>query len=91
MDDTIDQSENLSKEGQKVKEMLAEFLGAEPDDLNLTDSFSDGLHMKPTDISDFLDIVRKSGLELGDTDITELLLLGDLVEAVEANNLSEEQ
>ena len=87
--DEQNQSNNLSNEGKKVTELLAKFLGVEPEDLNQTDSFTDILHMKPTDIADFLEIVKRNNLYLGDTDISEILLLSDLVEVVEANNLSE--
>lgn len=89
MDDINDQPYNLGPKGKRVLEILADYLGAEVDDLSLGDSLSEDLHMKPTDLADFFNLVKEEGLEIGDNDITDLMILEDLVEAVEANNLSE--
>ncbi len=66
----------------KVKESLAHHLGVEPDDVNLEDSLTTDLHMRPTDISDFLGILEGKNIDTSPIDLTQIETVEDLVEAL---------
>lgn len=66
----------------KIRESLAHYLGIEKDDLNDDDSLIHDLHMKPSDLSDFLETLQTNGVDTQDIDLTEIDTLGDLVESL---------
>lgn len=66
-----------------VKDVLSEQLGIEPDDIGMEDSLSDDLHMRPTDIADFLEVVGSKGVDTSKLDLPEIQTFGDLVYALD--------
>lgn len=72
----------LNKITQKVKRELVDFLGINYEDIEEDTFFSEDLHMNPTDMTDFMDILDKSGLNTVDLDLTEIETFGDLVETL---------
>ncbi len=63
-----------------ANEILANQLGIEPDDISIDDSMSDDLHMKPSDIIDYIQRLGEEGAEISDLDLTDIATLGDLYE-----------
>ena len=72
-------NKNIAK---KVIELLARHLGVEPDDLSEEDSLTDDLHMRLTDISDFLGMLEQQGLDTEKIDLSEIDSVGELIEAL---------
>ena len=66
----------------KVKKILTEHLGIEPDDIELNDSLTEDLHMKPSDIVDFTVGLSSKGIETDKIDLTSIETLGDLLESL---------
>lgn len=65
---------------EKINKLLADFLGIEPTDLTQDDSLTEDLHMTPTDLTDFLEILKKSGVDIANLDMSEVETLDDLYE-----------
>jgi acyl carrier protein len=74
-------SQEISK---KVKEILAEQIGTEPDEINDSDSFIDHLHMRPSDISDFYNLLTQNKIDVANIDIEDVVTVGDLIEMLSA-------
>ncbi|OGM21047.1 hypothetical protein A2714_01795 [Candidatus Woesebacteria bacterium RIFCSPHIGHO2_01_FULL_38_9] len=66
----------------KVKEALAHHLGVEPEDLNLEDSLATDLHMRPSDISDFLGSLEEKEIDTSTIDLLQIDTVEELVEAL---------
>lgn len=71
---------NIIKTKEFIRELLAQLLGLEPDDIKDDDLLSTDLHMRPTDISDFLAILDENGIDTTKLDLTEIESFSDLVE-----------
>jgi acyl carrier protein len=67
---------------QIVKRELADFQGIGIEDIEDDTFFSEDLHMNPTEMTDFIEILGKAGLEVSDLDLTEVETFGDLVELI---------
>lgn len=67
---------------KKIKLLLSEFLGTDAADINNDDSLREDLHMSPTDLTDFSQILTKNGFESDDIDLTEIETVTDLAEAL---------
>lgn len=76
----------MNKEEQtlqkKIKKILAELLGVEPEDINNFDSFKEDLHMGPVDLIDFLQSLKEIGLDSERIDFSEVETLEDLYELI---------
>lgn len=66
-----------------LRQLLAEYLGVEPEDINESDSFSVNLHMGPTEISDFLESLRERGMDISRLNIEDIDTVEQLNEALE--------
>lgn len=66
---------------QKLRRELADFLGIGMEDIEDESSFADDFHMSPSDMADFLDILRKSGMETENLNLTEIETFSDLAES----------
>lgn len=75
-------SEN-SKE--KIKKILAEHIGVEPDDIDDEDSLVHDLHMSPVDLSDFAEILQQKGFRVMADDMAEIETFEDLVDFASAH------
>ena len=65
-----------------AKKVLAEQLGLEPDDIQNDDSMADDLHMRPSDITDFIQKLGNKGAQVVDLDLVEIITLNDLFETL---------
>lgn len=69
----------------KVKRILSEYLGIEPDDISEEDSLIGDLHMKPSDLTDFLEILETEGINTSSLDLTEIETFAELIEELGDN------
>lgn len=72
---------------KSLKEILAEQIGVEPDDINNEDAFLDDLHMSATDLSDFIENLNKNNIDASNIEITEIKTVNDLIEALSSEEL----
>ena len=64
----------------KVKEILAEQIGVEVEDLNDDDAFIEDLHMTNADLTDFTNKLEVQGVNPTEIDFAEIETLGELLE-----------
>jgi acyl carrier protein len=79
--------EELSQEtlSGKVKKIIAEYLGVDYEDIKDEDSLVEDLHMKPSDLSDLVEILKDEQIDTSNLDLTEIETIYDLVEKLESN------
>lgn len=65
---------------EKILKILADFLGVEPGDINDEDSLIEDLHMTPSDLTDFVELLSTNGLDTTKLEISEIESLSDLYE-----------
>lgn len=65
---------------EKINKLLADFLGIEPGDLTEDDSLTEDLHMTASDLTDFADLMAKSGIDTTGLDMAEIETIEDLYE-----------
>ena len=65
----------------QVRKALADFLGIEPDDIEDDFSLIEDLHMKPTDLTDFMEVLEKMKIS-SELDLTEIETFADLIDAI---------
>lgn len=65
-----------------VKQELANFLGVDTEDIEDDSSLTEDLHMKATDLTDFMEILVRMDMETTGVDLTETETFLDLVEAL---------
>ena len=65
-----------------VRRELASYLGVETGDIEDDSSLTEDLHMKATDLTDFMEILTRMGMETSNIDLTETETFLDLVEAL---------
>ena len=73
---------DLAKTKDSVRLELANFLGVETEDIEDDSSLTEDLHMKATDLTDFLEVLTRMGMETVNIDLTETETFLDLVEAL---------
>lgn len=79
----MDQPTEQENTKEKVKRLLAEHIGVEPEDINDDDSFIEDLHMNPSELVDFSQKLEEAGFEISRVNFTDLEKVEDLVEALE--------
>ena len=73
---------DLTKTKDVVRRELSNFLGVEAEDIEDDVSLTEDLHMKATDLADFLEILTRMGMETTGVDLTETETFLDLTEAL---------
>jgi isopentenyldiphosphate isomerase len=76
---------DLEKTKESVRRELANYLGIEPGDIEDDSILTEDLHMKATDLTDFMEILTRMDLDTRDVDLTEIETFLDLVEALTAH------
>ena len=69
----------------KVKNLLAEYLGVNPEDIDNEDSFESDMHISHSDFSDFIRLLAENGFNTTNLDITEIDTFSELVDNLESN------
>lgn len=65
-----------------IIKLLAEHIGVEPDDIKREDFFFEDLHMSPTDLSDFLETLAGTGIDITKIDLSTVETVEDLLDAL---------
>jgi len=65
-----------------IKQHLAEYLGVEIEDIDDDDSLTQDLHMRPSDLTDFLETLKTNNIDTNTVDLTEIETVGELIDAV---------
>ena len=76
----------LNETKTKIRKELADFLGIEAEDIEDESILSEDLHMKATDLTDFIVHLESKGYEAEKIDLTEIETFLDLADAI--NELS---
>lgn len=71
----------------KVKEILANQLGIEIEDISCEDSFTEELHMSPADLTDFIENLSKEGFDTKDIDITQSNNLNEIFDVLSSQDI----
>jgi acyl carrier protein len=66
----------------KIKNLLTNYLGVEPEDVSDDDSFVNDLHMSPSDVGDFLQSLDKGEFDSESHDLSQIDTLNDLYELI---------
>jgi acyl carrier protein len=70
---------------QKVKRELSDYLGIDASDVDDDSILAEDFHMKPNDLTDFMEILTTAGFDTSKIELTEIETFEDLVEAVTAH------
>lgn len=63
-----------------VKGKLADYLGIESGDIEDDFSLTEDLHMKPTDLTDFIEMLGSMNFDTSSLDFTEIETFTDLID-----------
>ena len=70
------------KTEEKVKQLLADYLGVDLEDIENESVLTIDLHMTAVDLTDFLEDLKTNGFDISRVDLTEIETFEDLVEAL---------
>jgi hypothetical protein len=73
---------DFNKTKDIVRHELANFLGVESEDIEDDSSLAEDLHMKASDLTDFMEILSRMNMDTDGVDLTETETFLDLVEAL---------
>lgn len=73
---------DFNKTKSVVRQELANFLGVDTEDIEDDSSLTEDLHMKASDLTDFMEILGRMGMETAGVDLTETETFLDLIEAL---------
>lgn len=65
---------------ESVKKLLSDFLGIEPGDIEEDFSLTEDLHMKATDLTDFMEILSNKGYDAESIDFNETETFSELID-----------
>lgn len=65
-----------------VKKNLADFLGTDPEDIENDFSLTEDLHMKASDLTDFIESLSKNGYDTQYVDFSEVHTFSELIDAL---------
>jgi acyl carrier protein len=72
----------VNKINQLVKAELADFLGVDLEDIEDESSLEIDLHMKASDLADFMDILKRMDMDTTSVSLTEIETFSDLIDAL---------
>lgn len=67
----------------KLKTILATQIGVDPEDIENDDSFTNDLHMSPSDLTDFINNLEKEGFETNSVRLEDIESVNDLIEILD--------
>ena len=71
----------------KVKQLLADYIGVEVEDIKDEDFLVDDLHMSPTEISDFIESLENEGINTSKIELSEVEAVEDLLESLSSEEI----
>ena len=72
----------FNKTKETVRRELSNFLGVDTEDIEDDSSLTEDLHMKATDLADFMEILTRMNMDTERVDLTETETFSDLLEAL---------
>lgn len=72
----------------QVIKSLADHLGVEPEDIDDEDSLTSDLHMRATDLTDFIESLQEVNSDAGNIDLTQIETVGELIDALGGESYS---
>ncbi len=69
----------------KIRMHLGNHIGIDPSEITDEDEFMTDLHMRASDLSDFLEELSADGLDTSELDLANIKTVGDLVEALSSH------
>ena len=72
----------FAKIKETVRRELANYLGVDAEDIEDDNSLAEDLHMKASDLTDFMQILTRMNMETEGVDLTQTETFLDLVEAL---------
>jgi len=72
----------FTKTKESVRRELANFLGVDTEDIEDDSSLTEDLHMKATDLTDFMEILTRMDMDTEGVDLTQTETFLDLIEAL---------
>lgn len=79
---TLKMDNELIEVTQKVKRELTDFMGIDMEDIEPETDLREDLHMTATELTDFMEILKSSGLDTTKLDLTQIETFDDLTEAL---------
>jgi len=76
---------DFTRTKELVRRELSDYLGLEPDDIEDDSSLTEDLHMKASDLTDFMEVLTRMGMETAGVDLMETETFLDLVESLTKN------
>ena len=73
---------DFTKTKETVRQELANFLGIEPDDIEDDFSLTEDLHMKASDLTDFMEILIRMGFYTSEINFSETETFLDFIESL---------
>ena len=73
---------DFTKTKETVRQELANFLGIEPDDIEDDFSLTEDLHMKASDLTDFMEILIRMGFDTSEINFSETETFLDFIESL---------
>ena len=70
---------------EKVRQELANYLGAEAEDIEDDSSLTQDLNMKASDLADFMEVLNRMDLDTTNIDLTEIETFQELTDALTAH------
>ena len=67
---------------EKIKKLLADFLGVDTDDIKNEYSLAQDLHMASSDLTDFVEALKAEGVDTSNLILTEIDSFDDLIESL---------
>ena len=72
----------FTKTKESVRRELANFLGVDTEDIEDDSTLAEDLHMKATDLTDFMEILTRMDMDTESVDLTQTETFLDLIEAL---------
>lgn len=76
---------DIDKVKEIVRRELSSFLGIDPEDIEDDFSLTEDLHMKASDLTDFMDILTRMDMDVSGVDLTEVDTFSDFIEALNSH------
>jgi len=86
-DKELKKSHTLRSAADGIKELLAQHLGLEPEDINEDDSLGGDLHMSATDLANFVETLGDEGIDTSPLDLPNIETVSDLIESLISEEL----
>ncbi len=78
----IKMESDFTKTKETVRRELADYLGLEPEDIEDDSSLTEDMHMKASDLADFIEVLIRMGMDVSGVDLIKDETFLDLIESL---------